>query len=106
MACPTCDASLPTIVFVGEFAFDFAVENQAIRLMHGYAYGQTYGPLTVWAGGRFQFPLYDSLLVAALALLYTWMRLQALQSADGLSPLERGFERWHPALQPRFGRSR
>jgi hypothetical protein len=28
------------------------------------------------------------------------MRLQALQSADGLSPLERGFERWHLALQP------
>ena len=28
-----------------------------------------------------------------------WMRLQAVSSADGLSPVERGFDRWTPALQ-------
>lgn len=93
------NVSLLAIVFVGEFVFDFAVENAAIRLTHGYAYAQTYGPLTLWAGGQFQFPLYESFLVAALGLLYTWMRIQAVSSDDGLSPVERGFDRWRPALQ-------
>lgn len=94
------NVSLLAIIFVGEFAFDFVVENLAIRLTHGYAYARTYGPLTLWAGSQFQFPLYESFLVAALGLLYTWMRLQAVSSDDGLSPVERGFERWRPALQP------
>ena len=93
------NVSLLAIVFVGEFAFDFVVENLAIRLTHGYAYAQTYGPLTLWAGSQFQFPLYESFLVASLGLLYTWMRLQAVSSADGLSPVERGFDRWRPAVQ-------
>jgi hypothetical protein len=93
------NVSLLTIVFVGEFVFDFVVENLAIRLTHGYAYAQTYGPLTLWAGSQFQFPLYESFLVAALGLFYTWMRLQAVQSADGLSPVERGFDRWRQVLQ-------
>jgi hypothetical protein len=39
-------------------------------------------------------------LVAAPGLFYTWMRLQAVQSADGLSPVERGFDRWRPSFQP------
>ncbi len=93
------NVSVLAIVFVGEFAFDFVVENLAIRLTHGYAYAQTYGPLTLWAGSQFQFPLYESFLVATLGLLYTWMRLQAVSSADGLSPVERGFDRWRPSLQ-------
>ncbi len=94
------NVSLLTIVFAAEFTFDFVVENLAIRLTHGYAFAQTYRPFTLWAGSQFQFPLYESFLVAALGLVYTWMRLQALQSADGLSPVERGFERWRPSLQP------
>jgi len=93
------NVSLLAIVFVGEFVFDFVVENLAIRLTHGYAYAQTYGPLTLWAGSQFQFPLYESFLVAALGLFYTWMRLQAVQSVDGRSPVERGFDRWRPGPQ-------
>jgi hypothetical protein len=93
------NVSLLAIVFVGEFVFDFVVENLAIRLTHGYAYAQTYGPLTLWDGSQFQFPLYESFLVAALGLFYTWMRLQAVQSVDGLSPVERRFDRWRPRLQ-------
>jgi len=93
------NVSLLAIVFVGQFVFDFVVENLAIRLTHGYAYAQTYGPLTLWAGSQFQFPLYESFLVASLGLLYTWMRLQAVTSDDGLSPVERGLDRWSPALQ-------
>ena len=42
--------------------------------------GEPMGHWTVWAGSA-------------------WIRLQALQSVDGLSPLESRFERWHPALQ-------
>jgi hypothetical protein len=94
------NVSLLAIVWVGEFVFDFVVENLAIRLTHGYGYAQTYGPFTLWAGSQFQFPLYESFLVATLGLLYTWMRLQAVTSPDGLSPVERGFERWSPRLQP------
>ena len=37
--------------------------------------------------------------MAALGLLYTWMRLQAVSSDYGVSPVERGFDRWPPALQ-------
>jgi Spirocyclase AveC-like len=37
------NVSLLTIVFVGEFVFDFVVENLAIRLTHGYAYAQRMG---------------------------------------------------------------
>ena len=47
---------------------------------------------------------YESFRVATLALVFTWMRLQVIkegaESVDGLSPVERGFERWRPALQP------
>ena len=46
---------------------------------------------------------YESFRVATLALVFTWMRLQVIkegaESVDGLSPVERGFERWRPALQ-------
>jgi len=94
------NVSLLAVVFVAEFAFDFVVENLAIRLTQGYAFAQTYQPLTLWASSQFQFPLYESFLVATLGLFYTWMRLQAHESADGLSPVERGFERWRPSLQP------
>jgi len=93
------NVSLLAIVFVGEFVFDFVVENLAIRLTQGYGFAQTYGPLTLWAGSQYQFPLYESFLVATLGLLYTWMRIQAVSSDDGLSPVERGFDRWRPALQ-------
>jgi hypothetical protein len=94
------NVSLLSIIFVGDFVFDFVVENAAIRLTHGYSFAQTYGPLTICAGSQFQFPLYESFLVATLGLFYTWMRLQAMQSADGLSPVERGFGRWRSGLQP------
>jgi hypothetical protein len=92
--------TLLSLVFVAEFAFDFSMENLVIRLTHAYAYAQTYGPLTLWAGSQFQFPIYESFLVAALSLLFTWARLQAVQSSDGLSPVERGYRRWPRALWP------
>ena len=86
---------LLSLVFVAEFAFDFLMENTVIRLTHAYAYAQTYGPLTLWAGSQFQFPIYESFLVAALSLVFTWTRLQAVQAPDGLSPVERGSDYMH-----------
>jgi hypothetical protein len=93
-------ATLFALVWAAEFAFDFVVENLAIRLTHGYAYAQTYEPLTLWKGSVHQFPLYESALVASLGCLFTWMRMKAMEDPDGLSPVERGFERWRPGLQP------
>jgi len=47
--------------------------------------------------------LCESFRVATLALVFTWMRLQVIkegaESVDGLSLVERGFERWRPAVQ-------
>jgi hypothetical protein len=94
------NVTLFTLIWCAEFAFDFVVENAAIRATHGYAYAQTYGPLTLWKGSVHQFPLYESILVASLGCLFTWMRMQALADPDGLSPVERGFQRWRPGLQP------
>jgi hypothetical protein len=94
------NTTLFTGVWLAEFAFDFVVENTAIRLTHGYAYAQTYGPLTIWDGSVHQFPLYESILVATLGCLFTWMRMRAMEDPQGLSPVERGFERWRPGLQP------
>lgn len=51
-------------------------------------------------GQPVQFPIYKSLLVAALSLLFTWARLQAVQASDGLSPVERGYRRWPRVLWP------
>ncbi len=94
------NATLFTLVWFGEFAFDFVVENIAIRATHGYGYAQTYGPLTLWKGEVHQFPLYESVLVATLGALFTWMRMKAMEDPQGLSPVERGFERWCPGMQP------
>jgi hypothetical protein len=48
---------------------------------------------------------YESFPLATMALVFTWMRLQVIravaESVDGLSPVERGCERWRPALQAR-----
>jgi hypothetical protein len=94
------NTTLFAFVWLAEFAFDFVVENLAIRLTHGYAYAQTYEPLTLWAGEVHQFPLYESALVASLGCAFTWMRMRAMEDPEGLSPVEKGFERWRPGLQP------
>jgi hypothetical protein len=98
--CPDLsNVALFSTIWVGEFVFDFVLENLIIRTTHGYAYAQTLGGATLWAGQLYQFPIYESILVATLGCLYTWMRMAALQDPDGLSPVERGFHRWRPALR-------
>lgn len=90
---------LVSIIWVGEFIFDFVVENTIIRTSHGYGYPKTYAPLTLWRGQTEQFPIYESILVATLGSLYTQMRLLALSSPDGLSPVEKGYHHWPRILR-------
>lgn len=85
------------LIFIGEFLFDFIVENSVIRITHAYAFAKTYGPLTLWAGEAYQFPIYESVLVAFVGCLFTWARMEAEERP---SPIEAGAERWRPALQP------
>jgi hypothetical protein len=100
-------ARIPTIsnvhalfyVFVGAFVFDFIVENAIIRSTQAYAFAKTAKALTLWSGSVYQFPIYESLCVAALGTIFTALRLSALDSPDGVSFVERGAERFRPSLR-------
>jgi Spirocyclase AveC-like len=87
-------------IFIFEFLFDFIVENVVIRTTHAYAFAKTYEPLTLWAGKVYQFPIYESILVAFVGCVFTWARMEAEERPLGQSPIEFGAERWRPSLQP------
>ena len=78
------------ILFVGDFAFDFVVENLIIRTTEAYSFVQTSGPLTLWAGEQHQFPIYESFLVACVSMCFTYARWSMDWDPDGLSVIERG----------------
>lgn len=89
---------LPNITNAGAFAIaylcfvvaDFLLENFIIRTTHAYMFVKTYEPLTLFAGTIYQFPLYESFCAAGVSLGFTMIRQSALDSADGLSFVERG----------------
>ena len=87
------------MVFLLACAFDLVVENLVIRLGHGYAFARTPRLLTLNAGSQFQFPLYEVVSVGLLGVLFTGLRLSAIDSTDGLSYVERGWSRLPRALQ-------
>jgi hypothetical protein len=87
-------------IFVFEFVFDFVVENIVIRTTHAYAFAKTFEPLTLWAGRVYQFPIYESILVAFVGCVFTWARMEAAERPVGESPIEAGVERWRPSLRP------
>ncbi|KAH7126500.1 hypothetical protein B0J13DRAFT_531038 [Dactylonectria estremocensis] len=91
------NAGIFTIIWCIEFVMDFVIENLAIRITHGYGYAKTYRPLTLFPEQVHQFPIYESVFVASLGLVFTAMRLKAYDT--GRSPVEAGFEIWHPSLQ-------
>ena len=91
--------TLFVLIFVGEFVFDFVVENVVIRTTHAYAFAKTYEPLTLWAGQVHQFPIYESILVAFVGCVFTWARMEAGERPIGESPIEFGAQRWRPSLQ-------
>ena len=92
------NAAALAVVFAGAFVFDFVVENLIVRLDHAYAFAQTPAAITLWDGSQYQFPIYESLCVGALGVFFTYLRLSAHDSPDGLSWPERGLhrlpERW------------
>lgn len=92
-------STLMIIVWVGEFTFDFVLENLIIRSTHAYGFPKTYGPLTLFAGKVHQFPIYESIFVANLGSAFTIVRLAALDHPTGLSPLEYGYQRYPKVLQ-------
>ncbi|MCY1327052.1 Spirocyclase AveC-like protein [compost metagenome] len=83
------------IAFAAAFLFDLVAEVAIIRFSEAYAWPYAVGSLSLWAGSQFQFPLYESLLVAIYASLYSWLMYSARR--DGLSFIERGL----PALPER-----
>lgn len=76
------------LAFAAAFVFDFIAESAIIRFTEAYAWPYAIGSLSVWAGTQFQFPLYESLLVAIYASLYSWLMHSARH--DGISFIERG----------------
>ena len=78
------------VLFVGAFAFDFVVENLIIRTTDAYSFVQTNGALTLWAGEKYQFPIYESFFVACVAMAFTYARWSMDWDENGLSVIERG----------------
>jgi hypothetical protein len=87
------------VIWAGAFMFDFVVENGIIRLTRAYAFAKTARGLTLWPGSLYQFPIYESVSVATLGVLFTALRLSANDSPDGVSFAERGHQRFRPSLQ-------
>jgi hypothetical protein len=88
-----------TVVWLLEFFGGLILENTIIRITQAYGYAQTNEALTLFAGATYQFPVYESLFTASLGVAFSYVRLTALESPDGVSCIERGYERWRPSLQ-------
>lgn len=88
------NAAALSVVWLGDFAFDFVVENVIIRTTDAYAFARTEEWLTLWAGSQHQFPIYESVLVACVSVAFTYVRLSAMDSPEGLSMIERGANRF------------
>lgn len=83
--------------FVAAFVFDLIAEVSIIRFTEAYAWARVWGVLSLWPGQQWQFPLYESLLVAAYSSLYLWHQ----QSVDsqGETFIERGAKQLPPRWQ-------
>ncbi|HWJ82438.1 MAG TPA: spirocyclase AveC family protein [Nocardioides sp.] len=96
---PTLVLALMWVFF---FVFDFVIENLIIRTSEAYSFVRTEGALTLWDGQQYQFPLYESFLVACVAMAFASVRMSAERDPEGRSFIERGVEHlptWshHPA---------
>ena len=82
-----------SIAFVAILALDVLLEQLFLRAQV-YAFPRTWSEFTVFAGQPYQFPFYESLFVAAYAAGFTYLRMSAHDSDDGLPWLHRGVHRW------------
>lgn len=90
---PTASSTLVfAAVFIAIFVVDFIGENILIRAGH-YSYAGVVGHLTLWAGSQYQFPIYESAMVATLGVGFTYLRY--FRDDKGLSFVERGVESLH-----------
>ncbi|MUL65815.1 hypothetical protein BOO86_15175 [Mycobacterium sp. CBMA 234] len=87
------------ILFVCDFVFDFTVENLIIRSTDAYSFVQTNGALTLFAGAKYQFPIYESIFVAGVATAFTYARWSMDWDQDGLSVVEQGVLSLPPAYR-------
>jgi hypothetical protein len=88
-----------SVVWAAEFVGGLVLENTIIRITQAYGYAQTQEMFTLFPGAAYQYPVYESVFTATLGVVFSYVRLTALESPDGVSCIERGFERWRPALQ-------
>jgi hypothetical protein len=91
---------LLTGMWVFFFVFDFVVENAIIRLTEAYSFARTQGSLTIWDGSQYQFPVYESVCVAFVALGFAAVRISADADPAGLSFVERGLSDLPSVLRP------
>lgn len=84
--------------FVTLFLLDIVIEQLFLRLGI-YAFPRTWSALTLFAGSRYQFPIYESVFVGLYALGFLAVRLSALDDPSGVSFIERGADRWRPQLR-------
>lgn len=92
------NASALSVAFATLFLIDIAVEQLFIRL-GVYAFPRTWKALTLFAGDRYQFPVYESIFVSLYAMGFLVVRLSAQDDPHGLSVIERGIHRWKPVRQ-------
>jgi Spirocyclase AveC-like len=89
-----------TAVYGFILVFDVVVENAIIRSTEAYAFVKTYEPLTLFEGEWYQFPFYEALFVGFMATGFTIVGLSAMDDPNGVSVVERGYERFDQRIQP------
>ncbi len=72
-----------SMAFVVILLLDIVIEQLFVRTQV-YAFPRTWDALTVFAGTQYQFPVYESVFVAAYAAGFTYLRMSAHDSPDGL----------------------
>lgn len=88
------------ILWVAQFITDYLIQMFTLYVFQPYAFAKTYGPLTQQAGSQFQYPLYNSLGVATMCTVYSYVRWEAWQDRkEGLSRVEWGYDTWSKGLQ-------
>lgn len=82
-----------SIAFVVILGVDIVIEQVFIRT-RVYAFPRTWEAFTLFAGTPYQFPVYESIFVAIYAAGFTYLRMSAHDSSDGMPFLHRGINRW------------
>ncbi|KAK6532109.1 hypothetical protein TWF694_003271 [Orbilia ellipsospora] len=78
-----------------QFCLDFVIQIATLRYTSAYAFAKTYKPLTLFAGDRYQYPIYNSISVACLTTAFTYLGLiHRMELGARISLVERGYSEW------------